>query len=58
MRDRATAVARTAMRLLIDTLNKESTPAEFHQRLEALLRDEFSDERRQAAADRELPDDA
>src|SRR6266436_3197496 len=45
MHDRATAVARVAMRLLIDTLNKEFTPTEFHQRLETLLRDEFADER-------------
>jgi hypothetical protein len=56
MRDRATTTARAAMRLLIDTLNKESTPTEFYQRLEAILRDEFADERRQAMADRELPD--
>jgi hypothetical protein len=56
VRDRATAVAHVAMQLLVDTLNKEFTPTEFHQRLESLLRDEFADERRQAAADREPPD--
>jgi hypothetical protein len=56
MSDRATVVARVAMRLLIDTLNKEFTPTEYRARLEALLRDEFADERRQAMADRELPD--
>jgi hypothetical protein len=53
MRDRATVVARAAMQLLIDTMHKEFSPAEFYQQLETLLRDEFLDERRQAMADRE-----
>lgn len=56
MSDRATLVARAAMELLIDTTHKEFSPREYCRRLEQLLRDEFADERRQAVADRELPD--
>jgi hypothetical protein len=56
MSDRATAVARVAMQLLISCLNKEFTPSEYARQLETLLRDEFADERRQVMVDRELPD--
>jgi hypothetical protein len=56
MSDRAAVVARAVTELLIDTMHKEFDPREFYRRLEQLLRDEFADERRQALADRELPD--
>jgi hypothetical protein len=56
MGDRAATVAPAVMRLLIDTMHKEFSPVEFYQQLVQLLRDEFADERRQAMADREVPD--
>jgi hypothetical protein len=40
------------MELLFTTMS----PMEFYQQFEQLLRDEFADERRQAMADREVPD--
>jgi hypothetical protein len=55
MHDRAATVAPAVMRLLIDTMHGKLSPMEFFRQLEQLLRDEFADERRQAMADRELP---
>lgn len=48
MNDRAAIVAR-AIKTLLNT-------EEFLQRVEDLLREEFADERKQAVADRSLPD--
>ena len=56
MHDRATVVAQAAMELLVATMHGELQPREFYQQLVQLLRDEFADERCQAAADREPPD--
>jgi hypothetical protein len=50
-RDRAAIVASTLM-LVIDTAPKRR----LRQQIEQILRDELEDERRQAAADRELSD--
>jgi hypothetical protein len=50
--DRASIVARAVVDLLATTIRT----GEFPKQLEQLLRDEFADERREAAADRELPD--
>jgi rubrerythrin len=56
MHDRATVVAQAAMELLVATMHGELQPREFYEQLVQLLRDEFADERCQAAADREPPD--
>jgi hypothetical protein len=49
--DRAAAVTRVILEIV-----KQTRGAELRRHLEELLREEFADERRQAVADRSLPD--
>jgi len=53
LKDRAASVTPT----VLQTVYSSSSPTVAHERVEALLREEFADEKRQAAADRDLNDD-
>jgi hypothetical protein len=50
--DRAAVVAQTILAII-----KQAPAVERRQQIEDLLRQEFADERRQAVADRSLPDE-
>jgi hypothetical protein len=52
MRDRAAAVCTAILQII-----KRARGAELRQRIEAILRDEFHDERRQGVADRGTRDE-